>query len=71
MKEALIHPRHPERICWGCDRYCPSSDLACREERLVHPIEVDGYDWLLLEQARAAEKKSTLQNDATDERQRP
>ena len=55
MKEALIHPKHPERICWGCERYCAADNLACREERLVHPIESDGYDWPELEQANATE----------------
>lgn len=54
MKEALIHPRHPERICWGCDKYCSANNLACREDRLSHPIEIEGYDWFLLEQARIA-----------------
>ncbi|MGN6661313.1 MAG: DUF3079 domain-containing protein, partial [Achromobacter mucicolens] len=22
-KKFPLHPKHPERICWGCDRYCP------------------------------------------------
>ncbi|HFQ9482020.1 TPA: DUF3079 domain-containing protein, partial [Pseudomonas aeruginosa] len=21
-KKFPLHPSHPERICWGCDRYC-------------------------------------------------
>lgn len=54
MKEALIHPKHPERICWGCAKCCPANDLASREERFTHPIEFYGYDWLQLEQASAA-----------------
>jgi len=41
--DALLHAKHPERICWGCERYCPSKDLACREERVPHPIEPFGY----------------------------
>ena len=24
-----LNPRHPERICWGCDKYCPAAELAC------------------------------------------
>jgi hypothetical protein len=56
MKEALIHPKHPERICWGCERYCAADNLACREERLAHPIESHGYDWLESEQANATER---------------
>ncbi len=44
VKDALLHPKHPERICWGCERYCRANDLACREERVLHPIEPFGYD---------------------------
>jgi len=40
---AILHPKHPERICWGCERCCPSKDLACREERVPHPIEPYAY----------------------------
>jgi hypothetical protein len=58
MKDALIHPKHPERICWGCERYCSWNDLACREERVTHPIETEGYDWLELEQTRIASRQS-------------
>ena len=32
-KKFPIHPKHPERICWGCDKYCQ------------HPIELDGPEW--------------------------
>ena len=28
-KKFPLHPKHPERICWGCDRYCPTDSLAC------------------------------------------
>lgn len=44
MSDSLLHPKHPERICWGCDRYCRANDLACREDRVPHPIEPFGYD---------------------------
>ena len=56
MKASLLHPKFPERICWGCHRYCPAHDLGCRESRVLHPIETDGSDWLELEQARDAER---------------
>jgi len=38
---------HPERTCWGCDKYCPSSSLACGNgsERTQHPVELFGDDW--------------------------
>jgi len=56
MKEALIHPKHTERICWGCERYCAADNLACREERLAHPIECDGYDWPRVGAAKRTER---------------
>ncbi|GAC1033240.1 hypothetical protein thsps21_40690 [Pseudomonas sp. No.21] len=42
-----VNPRHPERICWGCDRYCAASDLACGNgaDRTMHPIETFGEGW--------------------------
>jgi DUF3079 family protein len=41
-------PAHPDRICWGCDMYCPAEDLACGNGtiRTLHPIELFGDDWL-------------------------
>jgi hypothetical protein len=42
-----IHPKHPERICWGCDKYCPADDLRCGNGtiRAPHPVELLGDDW--------------------------
>ena len=42
-----IHPAHPERVCWGCDRYCPADSLACGNGtvRTQHPVELFGEDW--------------------------
>ena len=42
-----LHPKHPERICWGCDRYCAATDLACGNgaDRTMHPAEMLGDDW--------------------------
>ena len=42
-----LHPKHPDRICWGCDRYCAKDDLACGNgsERTMHPMEMFGDDW--------------------------
>ena len=44
---AIARPLHPERICWGCDFYCPADDLRCGNEvvRAMHPIELFGPDW--------------------------
>lgn len=42
-----IRPGHPERICWGCDRFCPADDMRCGNgtDRAQHPIELWGEDW--------------------------
>jgi len=42
-----INPAHPERICWGCDKYCPTDALACGNGsgRTLHPAEMLGEDW--------------------------
>ncbi len=47
-KKFPVKPLHPERICWGCDKYCPVDALACGNgsERTQHPIELFGDDWL-------------------------
>jgi hypothetical protein len=47
-KRFPIHPKHPERICWGCDKYCPADNLACGNgtDRTQHPSELFGDDWL-------------------------
>ena len=46
-KKFPIFPKNPERICWGCDKYCKEDDLQCGNgcERIQHPIELDGRDW--------------------------
>jgi hypothetical protein len=43
-----LHPKHPERVCWGCDRFCPAHDLACGNGtiRTPHPQELYGADWV-------------------------
>jgi hypothetical protein len=43
-----LHPKHPERICWGCPKYCPADSLACGNGtvRTQHPVELFGEDWL-------------------------
>jgi hypothetical protein len=42
-----LHPKHPERICWGCDKYCGAEDLRCANGsgRTEHPYETLGADW--------------------------
>jgi len=43
-----LQPRHPERICWGCEKYCAADELACGNGtiRTPHPAELFGEDWL-------------------------
>jgi hypothetical protein len=45
MARAPLHPKHPERICWGCEKYCPVNRLNCRETRVEHPCELFGDGW--------------------------
>ncbi len=46
-KSFPLRPAHPERVCWGCDKYCPSDSMACGNgaERTQHPIELFGEGW--------------------------
>jgi len=39
---------HPERVCWGGEKYRPADDLACGNGtiRTAHPCELFGDDWL-------------------------
>ena len=43
-----LSPRNPERVCWGCPRYCPADDMVCGNGtiRAPQPIELFGDDWL-------------------------
>jgi hypothetical protein len=48
MKRKIpVRPGHPERICWGCEHFCPADDMRCGNgtERAQHPIELWGEDW--------------------------
>lgn len=48
LKKSLLKPLNPERVCWGCDKYCRADDLTCGNgsDRTLHPIELFGEDWL-------------------------
>jgi hypothetical protein len=43
-----LNPKHPERLCWGCEKLCPANDLRCGNGtiRTPHPAELFGEDWL-------------------------
>lgn len=47
-KKFPIKPQHPERLCWGCDRYCAADSMLCGNgsERTQHPVELFGDDWM-------------------------
>jgi hypothetical protein len=46
-KKFPAHPANPERICWGCDTYCPADSMRCGNgsDRTQHPVELFGEDW--------------------------
>jgi len=46
-KKFPLHPKHPERICWGCDKYCHVDSMSCGNgsDRTQHPVELFGDDW--------------------------
>ncbi len=48
MAKVPLHPKNPERVCWGCDKYCPADALRCGNGtvRTQHPVELFGEDWL-------------------------
>jgi hypothetical protein len=64
MKKSALNPPHPERICWGCDRYCRAEDLACGNGsiRTQHPSELFGKDW-----REWAERFESVRGDGEDE----
>lgn len=46
-KKFPLHPKHPERVCWGCDKYCAADSMMCGNgsSRTMHPAELLGDDW--------------------------
>lgn len=46
-KRFPARPAHPERICWGCDRYCPVDSMMCGNGSVatLHLFELFGEDW--------------------------
>ncbi|MGE5339506.1 MAG: DUF3079 domain-containing protein [Gemmatimonadota bacterium] len=47
-KKFPVNPKHPERNCWGCDKYCSAKSMMCGNgsERTQHPVELFGEDWM-------------------------
>ena len=46
-KRFPIRPANPERLCWGCDKYCAADNMLCGNgsDRTQHPVELWGEDW--------------------------
>jgi len=46
-KRFPITPAHPERVCWGCDKFCAADDMRCGNgsDRTPHPVELFGEGW--------------------------
>ncbi len=65
MVKPPTHPVHPERVCWGCDKYCPMSDLACGNGtiRTPHPVELFGDDWLEWSSEQSADAATPEDSD--------
>lgn len=62
----MLHPAHPERICWGCDLFCRADDLRCGNgtERTPHPAELFGDDWLEWQDAHSAREAREAPDEA-------
>lgn len=47
LRRFPLHPAHPERICWGCDHYCPTHAMRCGNGSVPtpHPCELFGDTW--------------------------
>jgi len=55
-----LTPKNPDRVCWGCDKFCPADDMRCGNGtiRCPHPIEIFGDDWV--KEVRAAVPPAAL-----------
>ena len=63
MAKLPLNPKHPERICWGCDKYCPEDAMACGNGtiRTPHPAELFGPDWLEWSEGSEARSAALVQ----------
>ena len=57
-----LNPKFPERVCWGCDKYCRADALACGNGtiRTPHPCELFGDDWLEWSNERRRASRKTV-----------
>lgn len=75
-KKFPLNPPHPERTCWGCDRYCARDAMICGNgtERTQHPSELFGEGWeaLGLDPVRPVQLLQPLRRaEAMDDRSSP
>ncbi len=68
-KRFPLHPKHPERICWGCDKYCAVDELNCGNgsSRTQHPAEMLGDDWYLYGDWGLENTPEAASEDVSDE----
>ncbi len=73
MAKLPVRPKNPERICWGCDKYCPADSLACGNGtiRTQHPVELFGDDWMEWEVAPAEAQRDQLNLSSANENPHP
>jgi Protein of unknown function (DUF3079) len=66
MARLPVRPKNPDRICWGCDKYCPADGLACGNGtiRTPHPLELFGEDWLEWSETHAGSQDEEADADA-------
>lgn len=69
-KKFPSNPPNPERLCWGCDKYCAVSSLACGNGsvRTQHPSELFGPDWESWEPPAEAKRTEHVATGADTER---
>ena len=69
MAKLPVHPKNPDRICWGCDKFCPAESLACGNGtiRTQHPAELFGDDWLDWAEQRDANADSRRRELANEQ----
>jgi hypothetical protein len=70
MPKLPIHPAHPERVCWGCDEYCPADDLTCGKDtvRTPHPNELFSEDWHEARESGADTRSARAEPRSADQR---
>ena len=47
-KRFPIKPANPQKVCWGCNRYCAVDNMLCGNGTIPtpHPSELFGDDWM-------------------------